>query len=87
MIRALLGVLIAALVAAFVRGLFQMILKEVGQMAKPEGGAAAPASPASAPQGSTALRKCAVCETYTPGDRMLENKYCSSACQEKSRAA
>ncbi len=87
MIRALIGVLIAALVAAFVRGLYNMILKEVGEMAKPQGTPPPGAAPAGSPSAGTALRKCLVCETYSPGDRMVDGKFCSLACQEKSRAA
>lgn len=87
MIRALIGVLIAALAAAFIRGLIGMITKEVGQMMKqeagPETGQSAQASP---PQG-TPLRKCKICDTYSPADRMLEGAYCSSACKDTANAA
>ncbi len=92
MIRALIGVLIAALAAAFIRGLIGMITKEVGQMMNPE----APADPSrnaqeSPKQGTpiqgTPLRKCQACETYSPADRMLDGAYCSSACKDKAHAA
>ncbi len=87
MIRGLIGVLIAVIVAAFIRGLIGMITREMGQMMNAEksesaanGNAAGPGAPANA---STALRKCRVCETYSPADRMIDGQYCSPVCQEK----
>lgn len=88
MIRALIGVLIAALAAAFIRGLIGMITKEVGQMMKQESeGQETKATAASSPQTGAALRKCKVCETYYPAGQMLEGEFCSLACKEKFRAA
>ncbi len=92
MIRALIGLLIAAIAAAFIRGVIQMITREVGQMVNPDSNKANPnaAGPntanAAGPSGTaTPLRKCAVCGTYTPGDRMIQGKYCSEACATRSQ--
>jgi hypothetical protein len=87
MIRALIGVLIAALAAAFIRGLIGMITKEVGQMMNQESGPETKQNPQASPTQGTPLRKCRVCETYSPADRMLEGNYCSAACKEKAHAA
>jgi hypothetical protein len=75
MIRALIGVLIAAIVAAFMRAVIAMISREVSDMTNPK--AAAPQPPPSPSQ--AALRKCPVCGTYSPGD------YCSDACRDKAK--
>lgn len=89
MIRALIGLLIAAIAAAFIRGVIQMITREVGQMVNPDSNKANPnaAGPntASAAGTATPLRKCPVCGTYTPGDRMIQGKYCSEACASRAQ--
>jgi hypothetical protein len=87
MIRALIGVLIAALAAAFIRGLIGMITKEVGQMMNPETPPETNRNPQESLQQGTPLRKCQSCETYTPADRMLDGAYCSSACKDNAHAA
>ena len=92
MIRALIGVLIAAIAAAFIRGVIGMITREMGSMMNPEKGSAPPRAdsgpaPSSPPPSGTALRKCRVCETYSPADRMIDGAYCSAACKENSNAA
>ena len=84
MIRALIGLLIAAIAMAFIRGVIGMITREVSQMMKPESGPAGPSSsgsaPGSAPGNTTALSKCAVCGVYTPTDRLIDGKFCSQKC-------
>ncbi len=87
MIRALIGVLIAALAAAFIRGLIGMITKEVGQMMKQETEPETKQSAKASPSQGAPLRKCKVCETYSPADGMLEGNYCSAACKDKAHAA
>jgi hypothetical protein len=87
MIRALIGVLIAALAAAFIRGLIGMITKEVGSMMNPEAPKETEQNAQASPSQGTPLRKCKVCDTYSPSDRMLEGNYCSPACKEKAHAA
>lgn len=62
-----------------------MITKEVGQMVKDEASAQAP-NPQAAPATGTALRKCKVCDTYSPADRLLEGSYCSEACRTNAHA-
>jgi len=81
MIKALIGLLIAAIAAAFIRAVIQMITKEVGQMVNPEGPKAA--APSAGPT-STALKKCQVCGTYSPAERLVKGQYCSEACAGKA---
>ena len=89
MIKALIGLLIAAIAAAFIRGVIAMITREVGQMVNPDSAKAKPndASPntASASGTATPLRKCAVCGTYSPADRMIRGSFCSEACATRSQ--
>jgi hypothetical protein len=92
MIRALIGVLIAALAAAFIRGLIGMITKEVGQMMNPEAPGETNRNAQESPkQGTpiqgTPLRKCKACETYSPAGQMLEGLYCSTECRDSAQAA
>jgi hypothetical protein len=72
MIKALIGLLVAAIAAAFIRAVMAMITKEVKEMVNPE----APPKPQ-----PTALKKCPVCGTYSPADR----QYCSEACASKAQ--
>jgi hypothetical protein len=86
MIRALIGLLVAAIAAAFIRAVIQMIKKEVTQMVNPEepqAGAAGPTAQGAAPA-SSALKKCPVCGTYSPVDRLVSGQYCSAECAAKA---
>ncbi len=89
MIKALIGLLIAAIAAAFIRGVIAMITREVGEMVNPDSAKAKPndAGPntASAAGSATPLRKCAICGTYSPADRMIRGSYCSEACATRSQ--
>lgn len=89
MIKALIGLLIAAMAAAFIRGVIAMITREVGQMVNPDSNQAKPneAGPntASAAGSATPLRKCAICGTYSPADRMIRGSFCSEACATRSQ--
>ncbi len=75
MVRALIGVLIAAIVAAFMRAVIGMITREVSDMVNPK----ATADKQSPSPSQTALKKCPVCGTYSPGD------YCSEDCRKKAQ--
>lgn len=85
MIRALIGLLVAAIAAAFIRAVIQMITKEVTQMVNPEApkGPAGPTAQTAGP-GSTALKKCPVCGTYSPAERLVRGQYCSEDCAAKA---
>ena len=90
MIRALIGLLIAAIAAAFIRGIIAMISREVQQMVNPDSPKATPGEAPSNATNNTAstgtpLRKCAICGTYSPGDRMIQGTYCSQACASRSQ--
>jgi len=76
MIKALIGLLIAAIAAAFIRAIMAMITKEVKEMVNPE----APQKPQSTAGPTSSLKKCPVCGTYAPADR----QYCSEACAAKA---
>ena len=75
MIKALIGLLVAAIAAAFIRAVMTMITKEVKEMVNP--GAPTKPQPTAGP---TSLKKCPVCGTYSPADR----QYCSEACAAKA---
>lgn len=86
MIRALIGLLIAAIAAAFIRAVIGMITKEVTQMVnpdaagdKPKAGPAGPAGPT-----ATALKKCPVCGTYVPASQLIGGRFCSEVCSTKA---
>jgi hypothetical protein len=74
MIRALIGLLIAAIAAAFIRAVIGMITKEVTQMVNPD----------SEGPTATALKKCPVCGTYAPAERLIGGRFCSEACATKA---
>ncbi len=79
MIKALIGLLIAAIAAAFIRAVMAMITKEVKEMVNPE------APPKAQPTaGQTSLKKCPVCGTYSPAERLIGGQYCSEACAAKA---
>jgi len=87
MIRALIGLLIAAIAAAFIRGVIALITKEVKDMVNPEDPQQSPPNPqqqAPPPSSSTSLKKCPVCGTYTPAERLVNGQYCSEACAAKA---
>ncbi len=84
MIKALIGLLIAAIAAAFIRGVIAMISKEVTQMVNPDQPKAAPQGPQQAASNSTPLKKCPVCGTYSPAERLVQGQYCSTACASKA---
>ena len=79
MIKALIGLLVAAIVAAFIRAVMGMITKEVKEMVNPE----APPKPQPT-AGPTSLKKCAICGTYSPAERLVGGQYCSDACAAKA---
>lgn len=83
MIRALIGLLIAAIAAAFIRAVIGMITKEVSQMVNPEPAEGKPKPAAEGPT-ATALKKCPVCGTYSPAERLVNGKFCSTACASKA---
>jgi hypothetical protein len=81
MIKALIGLLIAAIAAAFIRAVMAMITKEVKDMVNPE----APSKPQSQQSaGPTSLKKCPVCGTYSPAERLIRGQFCSEACAAKA---
>ncbi len=82
MIRALIGLLVALIAAAFIRAVIGMITREVKEMVNPESPQAKP-NPA-APPTSTALKKCPVCGTYAPVERLVRGQYCSDECAAKA---
>lgn len=87
MIRALIGLLVAAIAAAFIRAVVGMITKEVTNMVNPEQAPRpTPPPPAAAPGGptATALKKCPVCGTYSPSERLVAGQYCSPECAQKA---
>ena len=87
MIKALIGLLIAAIVAAFIRAVIAMISKEVTQMVNPDQPKSAPQDPPNPQQSagtSTPLKKCLVCGTYSPAERLVLGQYCSDACASKA---
>ena len=79
MIKALIGLLVAAIAAAFIRAVMAMITKEVKEMVNPE----APQKPQPS-AGPTSLKKCPVCGTYSPAERLVGGQYCSEACAAKA---
>ncbi len=84
MIRALIGLLIAAIAAAFIRAVMAMISREVSEMVNPTQKAAEGSPPPpKAEGGSTPLKKCPVCGTYSPADKLIRGQYCSEACAAK----
>ncbi|MBM3758797.1 MAG: hypothetical protein FJW36_00970 [Acidobacteria bacterium] len=92
MIRALIGLLIAAIAAAFIRAVIGMITKEVTQMVNPDAaggqakpGPAGPGGPAGAAGPTpTALKKCPVCGTYVPAAQLIGGRFCSEVCSTKA---
>lgn len=83
MIRALIGLLVAAIAAAFIRAVIGMITKEVKDMVNPEGPKPS-AAPDSAGPAATQLKKCPVCGTYAPVGRLVNGQYCSQECAVKA---
>jgi hypothetical protein len=83
MIRALIGLLIAAIAAAFIRAVIGMITKEVTQMVNPDSAEGKPKPAAEGPT-ATALKKCPVCGTYAPAERLIGGRFCSEACATKA---
>ncbi len=86
MIKALIGLLVAAIAAAFIRAVIAMITKEVKDMVNPEqpqGGPQKPQGGQQAGPAASALKKCVVCGTYSPSERMVRGQYCSEACAAK----
>ncbi len=79
MIKALIGLLIAAIAAAFIRAVIAMITKEVKDMVNPE----APPQPQPT-SGQASLKKCPVCGTYSPAERLIRGQFCCEACAAKA---
>ncbi len=86
MIRALIGLLIAAIAAAFIRAVIGMITREVATMVNPQQ-PQQPPPPGGAPGAgptATSLKKCPVCGTYAPAERLIRGAYCSEACAARA---
>jgi hypothetical protein len=84
MIRALIAMLVAAIAAAFIRAVIGMIQREVSEMVNPKTPPTAP-PPNAPPPGANPLRKCPVCGTYAPADKLAEGRFCSPTCANQAR--
>lgn len=84
MIKALIGLLIAAIAAALIRAVIGMITKEVKDMVNPDQAGPQPQNPQQAPPESSPLKKCSVCGTYSPAERLVRGQFCSEACAAKA---